>query len=160
MRAPLKLKTILAAIPAMVIWERWKRRNARRYDKEVTLYKMRRNGMQLLQRLAKRKYPWIEIPEEWANIVQVLGEYRPKLHYLVVKWELPSQEMIKCNMDRVSRGNPENIAYGFCLRDDRENFLYAQADAIGIKTNLQAEIKACNRGNDILQVMQHERSYS
>lgn len=74
--------------------------------------------------------------------MQVLGEYRPKLHYLVVKWELPSQGMIKCNTDRVSRGNPGNIAYGFCPRDDRGKLLYAQADAIGIKMNLQAEIKA------------------
>lgn len=101
--------------------------------------------MQLLQRFAKRKYPWIDVPMEWAEIVQVLEDYRPKQHYLVVKWEIPAQGMIKCNTDGVSRGNLGNSAYGFYPRDDRGVLLYGQADAAGIKTNLQAKIKTVTK---------------
>lgn len=90
---------------------------------------------------AKRKYLWIDLPKGWAELVQVLGEYRPKLHYLVVKWERTTHGMVKYNTDGVSRGNPENNAYSFCLRDDRWMLIYAQAEAIDIKTNLQVEIK-------------------
>lgn len=55
--APLKPKVILSVVLAVMMWELWKRRNAWRYGKEVTLYKLRRNCMNLLQRLAKKKLP-------------------------------------------------------------------------------------------------------
>lgn len=86
--------------------------------------------------LAKRKYPWIDIPKEWRGRIQVLREYISKLHYLVVKWKKPAQGKIKCNTNRVSRGNPGTSAYSFCPKDDRGVLMYAQAEAVGIKSNM------------------------
>lgn len=42
----------------------------------------------------------------------------------------------------MSRGNPGRNAYNLCLRDDRGVLMHAQAEAMGIKSNMQAEIIA------------------
>lgn len=97
--------------------------------------------MELLHRTARRKYPW-EVPKEWGGLVHILGEYRPKLHHLLVKWEKPTHGKIKCNTDGVSRGNPWESAYNFCLRNDRGILIYAQAEPMGNATNMQPEIRA------------------
>lgn len=57
-------------------------------------------------------------------------------------WEKPTQGRVKCNTDGVSRGNPGSSAYNLCLRDDRGVLVHAQAEAMSIKSNMQAEIIA------------------
>lgn len=133
---------MIVVVPAVVMWELWKQRNTRRHGGEVNIYKLQRNCMELLHKIARRKHTWIDIPREWSGIVQVLGEYRPKLHYLLVKWEKPAQRKIKYNTDGVSRGNPGDSAYSFCLRDERGLLIHAQAEPICITTNMKAEIRA------------------
>lgn len=56
--------------------------------------------------------------------------------------ERPRQGEIKCNTDKVSRDNPRSNAYSFCLRDEREELIYAHADAIGVKSNTEVEVIA------------------
>lgn len=56
----------------------------------------------MIEKMIKRKYPWISIPKKWRRIIQTLKEYRPRLHYHIVKWERPRQGEIKCNTYGVS----------------------------------------------------------
>ncbi|WMV24639.1 hypothetical protein MTR67_018024 [Solanum verrucosum] len=77
-----KLDQILKAIPAIIMWELWKRRNA------------------------------------------------------------PRDGWITCNTDGASKGNPGQSTYGFCLRDSKGDLIYAEAQNLGITTNMEAEAKA------------------
>ncbi|KAH0698803.1 hypothetical protein KY284_013018 [Solanum tuberosum] len=89
-----KLQQTMKAIPAIVIWELWKRKNAKRHGKEY----------QLVQ--------WSRLEEGW----------------------------IKCNTDGASKGNPGVSSYGFCIRNENGDLLYAEAKRIGITTNMVAEL--------------------
>ncbi|KAH0715081.1 hypothetical protein KY284_007986 [Solanum tuberosum] len=37
---PIKIQRIFKIVPAILLWELWKRRNARRHDKDVSLFKL------------------------------------------------------------------------------------------------------------------------
>lgn len=82
------------------------------------------------------------MPKEWRGIIQVLKKHRPKLHYQIIRWEKSAQGKIKRDTDDVNRGNPDSSAYSLCLRDDIAKLMYAQAKAIGIKSNMKTEIIA------------------
>lgn len=56
-----------------------------------------------------------------------------------MSWKRPHRGRIKCNTDGVSRGNPGDSAYNFCLRDDQGDIIYAEAERLGHKTNMEAE---------------------
>lgn len=66
----------------------------------------------------------------WDDMIKVLGEFKPQIYHLVVKWALPSMGQQKCNTDGTSRGNPGPSSYGF---------YYAQAGIIGHMTNIQVD---------------------
>jgi len=91
------------------------------------------------------KYPWIKVPREWGEIVRVLREYKPSLHYCIVSWRKPYRGALKCNTDGVSRGDPGESAYAFCLRNDIGDIVYAEAERLGIRTNMEAETTAIIR---------------
>lgn len=48
-----------------------------------------------------------------------------KLFTKVVWWKLPDIGWTKCNTDGASKGNPGTSSYGFCLRDDLGDLIYA-----------------------------------
>jgi len=98
------------------------------------------------------KYPWIKVPREWGEIVRVLREYKPSLHYCIVSWRKPYRGALKCNTDGVSRGDPGESAYAFCLRNDIGDIVYAEAERLGIKTNMEAETIA------IIRALRHCRT--
>lgn len=50
---PHKLKVILQAI---LLWELWKRRNARRHDKDINLYKLKQQCLNTVIHLIKIRY--------------------------------------------------------------------------------------------------------
>ncbi|KAK6777945.1 hypothetical protein RDI58_024663 [Solanum bulbocastanum] len=106
-----KEKQILKAIPAIILWELWKRRNARKYGKE-----------------------------DWMEILTTLSIYKPTLYYRIVYWEKPAVGWVKCNTDGACRGNPGQSSYGFSIRDNRGDIIYAEAQTIGDATNMEAEI--------------------
>uniref|UniRef100_M1BA72 RNase H family protein n=1 Tax=Solanum tuberosum TaxID=4113 RepID=M1BA72_SOLTU len=116
---PIKLKFIYQAVPAIIVWELWKRRNARRNGLGINFYKLKHQCIHTMVQLIKVKYPWIRVPTDWKDIIKVMKEYRPKLHYQAVTWRKPNIGTIKCNSDGTSKGNPGESAYGFCLRDDQ-----------------------------------------
>ncbi|KAH0757927.1 hypothetical protein KY290_021420 [Solanum tuberosum] len=55
-----KLKQILNAMPAIIMWKLWKRRNARRHGRAVSYEQMRSQCQQTVQMLLKVRYPWIK----------------------------------------------------------------------------------------------------
>ncbi|KAH0665111.1 hypothetical protein KY285_026317 [Solanum tuberosum] len=59
-----------------------------------------------------------------------------------VRWVPLPRNKIKVNTDGACKGNPGQSAYGFCIRDEFGNLLYAQGEDIGFKTNTEAEIIA------------------
>ncbi|XP_059295508.1 uncharacterized protein LOC132048839 [Lycium ferocissimum] len=56
------------------------------------------------------------------------------------------------NKDGASRGNPGRSSYGFYLRNAEGNIIYAQAEEMGITTNIDAEVMA------ILEALRYCRS--
>lgn len=46
---------------------------------------------------------------------------------------------MKINTDGACKGSPSLSSYGFCVRDFREDIIYAKADTIGQTTNVMAE---------------------
>lgn len=82
------------------------------------------------------------IPTGWNDIFDMLHNQRPTLFYCVVKWKPPDPGWIKCNTDGACRGNPGLSSYGFCIRNSAGDLIYAEADSLGISTNMDAEITA------------------
>ncbi|KAK6780202.1 hypothetical protein RDI58_022386 [Solanum bulbocastanum] len=121
-----KLHSVLIAVPAIIMWELWKRRNARRHGKETSLNKMYYQCQLNVYYLIKVKFPWLRnIPHTWQGMFHQLLEYRPILHYLAVKWTRLHERCVKCNTDGASKGNLGESAYGFCIRDSSGDLLYA-----------------------------------
>ncbi|KAH0649910.1 hypothetical protein KY284_029822 [Solanum tuberosum] len=117
----------MKAIPAIIMWELWKRRNSKRHDNEVSFNKMLRQCQMTVYQMIKIKYPWIRnIPFQWSGMFDLLQEYRPTLYYRIAHWTRPEEGWIKCNTDGASKGNPGMSSYGFCLRDKNGDVIYAE----------------------------------
>ncbi|KAK4733429.1 hypothetical protein R3W88_007690 [Solanum pinnatisectum] len=53
--------------------------------------------------------------KSWSEMITILGTYKPRLYYYIVKWKPPDVGQVKCNTNGASKGNPGETAYGFCL---------------------------------------------
>lgn len=94
-----KLRRILKVVPAIIMWELWKKRNAGRHGKEVTLARMVVQCQNTIKLLIKVKYQWLVIcGHEWKEMVFQLQAYTPKLHYILVKWIPPNVGWVKRNI--------------------------------------------------------------
>ncbi|KAK4711086.1 hypothetical protein R3W88_005599 [Solanum pinnatisectum] len=90
-----------------------------------------------------RRFYWINIKgKDWKEMIKVMSAYKPRIYHYAVKWEMPQEGTLKCNTDGACRGNPGIGAYGFCLRDNKGDLIYAEAEKIGQTTNVEAEMKA------------------
>ncbi|KAH0665054.1 hypothetical protein KY285_026260 [Solanum tuberosum] len=115
-----KLRIIYQAIPAVLMWELWKRRNARKHGKELTFGTPYQQCQNTIFHLMKTVYPWVKVPVNWEGIVE-------------------------CNTDGASSGNPGESTYSFCVRNKEGDLIYAEAQNIGQSTSMEAEIKAIHR---------------
>lgn len=75
-------------------------------------------------------------------MVDTLKQYKPTIHYILVRWKMPKEGWITCNTDGASKGNPGQGAYGFCIRNSADDLPYAEAKNIGEATNMKAEVRA------------------
>lgn len=66
-----------------------------------------------------------------------LQEYEPKQYYQLVQWSRPEEGWIKCNTDGATKGVS---SYGVYIRNEDGDLLYAEANRIGITTNMVAEL--------------------
>ncbi|KAH0698681.1 hypothetical protein KY284_012896 [Solanum tuberosum] len=132
--------TKVRAIPAIVLWTIWRRRNAIKHGNNIRYEEMVNQIVGVVRQLIKHKYPWIKrIEWSWPDIISRLGNYKPKLHYLNVTWKPPDNRRIKCNTDGASRGNSGLSSIGYCLRDSRGDLIFAKSRGVGIATNMEAE---------------------
>ncbi|KAH0655771.1 hypothetical protein KY285_030653 [Solanum tuberosum] len=117
---PVKIQKIFKLVLVVLMWELGKRRTARRHDREC--------------------------PVIWEEEVKLLKCYKPKLLHKAVTWNMPDTNWIKCNTDGSSKGNPGIGTYSFCVRDERSDLIFAEAQEIGITTNNMVEATVALRG--------------
>ncbi|KAK4724387.1 hypothetical protein R3W88_027166 [Solanum pinnatisectum] len=95
-----------------------------------------------IHQLIRVKFPWIKgLSCHWSEMVDTLKSYKPTLYFRIIKWLQPKEGWITCNTDGASKGNPGQSAYGFCVRDSSRDLIYAEAQSLGIATNMEAEEK-------------------
>ncbi|XP_049394714.1 uncharacterized protein LOC125859004 [Solanum stenotomum] len=83
-----------------------------------------------------------DVPTKWLQSFDRIQQHKKQLFFKIVKWKLPGAGMLKCNTDGACRGNPGISSYAFCIRNDQGDLIYAEADTIGVATNLIAETTA------------------
>ncbi|XP_075095164.1 uncharacterized protein LOC142173466 [Nicotiana tabacum] len=113
-----KLKPLFQAVPTIITWEIWKRRNASKHGGLVSTNRVIHEINRTLHQLARVR----------------------------VTWQFPFHGWYKCNADGASKGNPGPSSLGFCVRDDEGDVVYARAVDLGVTTNVVAEAKAILQG--------------
>ncbi|XP_059310157.1 uncharacterized protein LOC132061337 [Lycium ferocissimum] len=141
--APVKERGKLSfqAIPAIIMWEIWKRRNTIKHGGKRSVRRVIYLVYVIIQRLVMTRNPSItQVPHKWPDLIQMLEEGCGRLKVTKVRWNVPPTEWLLCNTDGASRGNPGRNAYGFCLRNSEGGLRYAHTAEIGITTNIYAEV--------------------
>ncbi|KAH0755036.1 hypothetical protein KY290_025306 [Solanum tuberosum] len=134
------MQAYFKAIPSIIIWELWRRKNTRKHEElRTTWQRSIHNITGSILRLLKVRKPKRKFPNTWLEIVRELQEYRAVIKITKVQWDLPQIGWVKYNTDGASRGNPGASAYAFCLRDENEDLLYAKGEKIEDATNTEAE---------------------
>lgn len=150
-----KLKPVLRVIPSFIVRELWKRRNSIRHGKDISYSRLTYQIHHLIYQFIRVRFPWMNsFPTARTEMIRILSTYIPKLYYAKITWALPPTGRLKVNTDGASRGNPGRSSYSFCLRDERGNLVFAQAQEIHSTTNIEAETKVvleamkyCKTGN-------------
>ncbi|XP_019265532.1 PREDICTED: uncharacterized protein LOC109243095 [Nicotiana attenuata] len=142
-----KLKPLFQAVPTIITWELWKRRNAGKHGGSVSTNRVIHEINRTLHQLARVRYAWMpNIPLLWPDIIQYFEGYKPILITTRVTWQLPFHGWYKCNTNRASKGNPGPSSLGFYVRNDEGDVVYARAVDLGVRTNVVAEAKAIIQG--------------
>ncbi|XP_075080452.1 uncharacterized protein LOC142165958 [Nicotiana tabacum] len=142
-----KLKPLFQAVPAIISWEVWKKRNTNKNGGTVSTNKAIHKVNKTLHYLAGVRYLWLShIPMLWPDMIQFFEAYKPILITRRVTWQLPHQGWYKCNTDGASKGNPRSGSLGFCVRNDVGDLVYARVVDLGVTTNVVAEAKAILQG--------------
>ncbi|XP_075099099.1 uncharacterized protein LOC142175984 [Nicotiana tabacum] len=136
-----RLKPIFQALPCIIVGELWKRRNSYKHGEVVSINRVVYQVSITLQSLIKvRKPSMLNVPPRWPDMLQIMENYTPSLKVDKVIWELPSSGWIKINADGAARGNPGRSSYGFCIRYEYGEVIYARGKEIQEGTNTVAEV--------------------
>ncbi|XP_019237121.1 PREDICTED: uncharacterized protein LOC109217336 [Nicotiana attenuata] len=142
-----KLKPLFQAVPTIITWELWKRRNAGKHGGSVSTNRVIHEINRTLHQLARVRYAWMpNIPLLWPDIIQYFEGYKPILITTRVTWQLSFHGWYKCNIDGASKGNPGPSSLGFCMRNDEDDVVYARALDLEVTTNVVVEAKAILQG--------------
>lgn len=121
-----RLKPIFHALPSIITWELWKRRNSNKHGKAVSINRVVYQINTTILSLIKVRKPILQhVPHRWPDILVIVERYMPKLKISKVTWELPREGRIKINTDGASRGNPGRSSIGICLRNESGDIVYA-----------------------------------
>ncbi|XP_059290521.1 uncharacterized protein LOC132044056 [Lycium ferocissimum] len=140
-----ELRYIYKAVPAIILWEIWKRRNTLRHEGKMTTTKLIYQVMHTLIMFMKvRRRNFKYAPYKWSSVVEALNRYSQPIKVSIVIWKFPDRGWIKVNTDGASRGNPGRSSWGFCVRDENGDVIQAQAKEMEdhMSTNTQAETMA------------------
>lgn len=141
------VKPILQAVPSMITWELWKRRNSIKYGGQVSFERVMHEINVNLMYLTKMRYPWLEnISFLWPDLVEYLEGYKPIVIAKTVQQKAPFENWYKCNTDGASRGNPGPSSYGLCVRNWHGDLVFAECKEIGDTTNIVDEARAILKG--------------
>lgn len=88
--------------------------------------------------LIRTLFPRIGVLElSWGEVLNTLGNYKPKLFHLIVKWELTSVGHQKCNTDGTNKETLGPSSYNFFASEITNGDLcYAQAGQLRQMTNI------------------------
>lgn len=137
-----RLKPIMQALPSVIVWELWKRRNSYKYGDAVTINRVIYQVFSTIQSLIKLRKPGIQnVPPRWPDMLKMMEDYTPILKYTKVLWELPSQGWIKVNTDGAARGNPGRSSIRYVLRNEEGDVVYACGKEIPKGSNTVVEAK-------------------
>ncbi|XP_019231591.1 PREDICTED: uncharacterized protein LOC109212407 [Nicotiana attenuata] len=138
-----RLQPILQALHSIIIWELWKRRNGYKYGESVSVNRVMYKISTMLQYRVKFRKPSLQhVPHKWPDLVIMMEQYTPKLKYTKVLRELPEQGWIILITDGASRGNPGRNSFGYVLRNEEGDIIYACGKEIQEGTNIKAEVRA------------------
>ncbi|MCD9642395.1 hypothetical protein HAX54_029202, partial [Datura stramonium] len=85
-----RVKPIFWAIPSIIVWELWKKRNADKHGTTVTTSRIIYQVSTTIQQLVKLRKPGIKfVPHRWPEIMRILENFTPKLKYTKIMWNLP-----------------------------------------------------------------------
>lgn len=98
--AELRVNGIFNAIPAIIIWELWTRRNAIKYGRNTTYWQLLRNCTKSIHLLIRIFFTnWSRFPENWifylflwlcsSQLINGLQSYKPNIHVRLVAWQPP-----------------------------------------------------------------------
>lgn len=91
-----RLKPIFQALPCIIIWELWKRRNNYKHGDSVTISRVIYQVSFTLQSLVKVRKPGIKrVPHRWPDLLHLMENYSPRLKVHKVFWEFPSDGLVK-----------------------------------------------------------------
>lgn len=140
-----QVRYIFQAVPSIIVWELWKRRNALKHGGKMSHSKVIYQVMHsLIQFMRTRRKNFRYAPYKWESIVGAIYNYSHPVRITKVSWIPPDTGWIKINTDGASRGNPGRSSWGFCARDLNGDIIQAQAKDIEdpMTTNIQAEAMA------------------
>ncbi|XP_060170728.1 uncharacterized protein LOC132601671 [Lycium barbarum] len=146
------IKIIYQAVPIVIVWELWKRRNTLLRGGKLSVNSLRYKIMHSIILFMKaRRKNFKYAPYNWVDLLKALHTYTPKLRITQVCWRPPDIGWMKCNTDGASRGNPGRSSWSFCLRNANGDLVFAQSKEMkeGNFSNTEAEAKA------ILQALRH-----
>ncbi|KAH0679359.1 hypothetical protein KY284_020444 [Solanum tuberosum] len=114
---------------------------ARIWEKGVPLKMVTESSQHLFVSCPTANQMW----SSFARAVDVEG-YKPIVVPNVIYWKPPMERTYKCNSDGASKGNPGQSASGFCIRNWKGELIFAATYDLGIKTGLEAETSATEKG--------------
>lgn len=86
-----RLKPVFQALPVIIVWELWKRRNNYKYGEAVIVSRVIYQVSSTLQTLVKVRTLGIkDVPHKWPDLLMMMEQYTPRLKVNKVIWELPS----------------------------------------------------------------------
>lgn len=82
-----RLQLILQALPSIIVWELWKRRNGYKYREPVKISRVIYQVSTTLQSLMKvRKPSFQNVPHKWPDLLHIFEHYTPTLKVSKVIW--------------------------------------------------------------------------
>ncbi|KAH0712321.1 hypothetical protein KY289_008280 [Solanum tuberosum] len=103
--APSKLKTVLRAIPALILWSLWKRRNHIKHGGQIKQEELIKQVTKNIQILTMGRNTNLNFSGKTTAEIVNIGSYKPKIYYHIVQWKPPMMDQLKCNTDGASKGN-------------------------------------------------------
>ncbi|KAF3641089.1 hypothetical protein FXO38_21510 [Capsicum annuum] len=148
------------AIPSMILWELWRRRNRKKHeDKETTGLRIIYNVTRNVRMLLKVRKPQMEFPTEWPHIIAELSKLQTRVKAITVLWKTPEEGWVKYNTNGAVREEKGGSFYVFCLRNEDGNVLFAKEEPQHYADSMQAEANAILQAAKHCSQLQHNKIF-